>query len=176
MTALPKNFTAPRRPPRSKQRQRRDTVLGKSSSVTAINASVAHETLSDPITLPQQPLPASVQFLQKFQQATNWLTLGFVGAALGVYGWSVTIPKQWSQEFHRLQTLQQHERQLLLGNESLKNQLAKQAIQGNSGLVKVVPQQNLFLTAASATKVPAIATPLPTIPQKLLLSKQPIAY
>lgn len=174
MTALPKNFTAPRRPPRNK-RQRRDTVLGKSSPVTAIHPPTLGETVSDPLTLPQQTLPTRVQFLQKFQQATNWLTLGFVGAALGLYGWSVTIPKQWSQEFHRLQTLQQHERQLLLGNEAIKNQLAQQAVQGKSGLVKVVPQQNLFLTAKVAPG-PAIASPLPTIPQKLLLSKQPIAY
>ncbi len=174
MTALPKNFTAPRRPPRSK-RQRRDTILSKSSPVTMINSSTVSEAVSDPLTLPQQPLPTSVQFLQKFQQATNWLTLGFVGAALGFYGWSVTIPKQWSQEFHRLQTLQQHERQLLLGNEALKNQLAQQAIQGKSGLVKVVPQQNLFLTA-KASPTSAIAAPLPTIPTQLLLPKQPIAY
>ncbi|BFM38930.1 hypothetical protein OLK001_08560 [Synechocystis sp. LKSZ1] len=132
-----------------------------------------------PVTLQVQELPTALLVLSHFQRATTVLTLGLVTLALGIYGSTVYTPMQWSREYARLKTLQQTERQLLANTESIKNQLAQQAEQPNSGLVKVSPQQNIFLPTSALPSQPltrestTVAT-VSTLP--LVLNHKPLAY
>ncbi len=51
-----------------------------------------------------------------------------IGSAL-VYSSSVPIPQRWSQEYEQLKSLQRTERELTAANETIKNELLKQAQQ-----------------------------------------------
>ncbi len=108
------------------------------------------------IAHPQESLPTSLQVLLRFQQATSCLTLGIVATVLGVYGWTVYTPTLWSKEYQQLKALQQTERQLITNTEAIKHQLAQEADQPGSGLVKATPGQNIFLPA-QASAPPASA-------------------
>ncbi|MBE9196886.1 hypothetical protein IQ219_16595 [Synechocystis sp. LEGE 06083] len=102
------------------------------------------------ITSPRESLPTSLQVLLRFQQATSCLTLGVVATVLGIYGWTVYTPTLWSKEYQQLKALQQTERQLITNTEAIKHQLAQEADQPSSGLVKANPNQNIFLPAQAS--------------------------
>ncbi|MGL5035353.1 MAG: hypothetical protein ACRC6M_16320 [Microcystaceae cyanobacterium] len=176
MTALPKDFAHISRP-RSRRRSDRSSArnnmvpLVKPDSYIHSVGTQDYETL----TLPNSELPTSLQFLQKFQQATTVLTLGFVAAALGLYAFTVYTPKSWSKEFDKLQTLQKYERQMVASNEAIKHQLAEQAVTPRSGLVKVAPQQNIFLTSTASSLKP-IPPKAESAASKLTLQKELVAY
>jgi hypothetical protein len=105
------------------------------------------------------------------QKSSSAVTCCLVTGALAAYGWTVCVPKIWSHEYHKLQSLQRHERQLTETNEALKNQLARQA--ERSGLVQPNPSQSIFLTPTAAASQPqkpaAVRTTLPAVPT-------PVAY
>lgn len=63
------------------------------------------------------------------------LSLMTVMACLGIYGLTVSAPSQWTQKYKDLQELQQRERQFTFTNEVLKDQLAEQSRQVDSGLI-----------------------------------------
>jgi hypothetical protein len=167
MTALPKAF------PRSLPSQTRHTSKNNPRLVSRRNRS--QSPAPEPIDLTQQPLPTGLQFLLRFQQATSIATLGLVGIALAVYGWTVYTPRAWSQEFKKLRTLQSHERQLVATNEILKNQLAKQAEKPNSGLIRPNPNYNVFLPSSQAM-APVTPKTSDNPSSKLMVSTKPIAY
>jgi hypothetical protein len=97
-----------------------------------------------------QPQPRWLQVLLSVQQVSSVLSVGLIAGLLGTYGWSVTTQEQWSQAFERLQGLQKQEQQLLLSNETLKNQLAQDAEQGNSGLIEPTIDSMVFVPQATA--------------------------
>ncbi len=167
MTALPKAF------PRSLPSQTRHTSKNNPRLVSRRNRSQSPN--AEPIDLTQQPLPTGLQFLLRFQQATSIATLGLVGIALAVYGWTVYTPRAWSHEFKKLRTLQSHERQLVATNEMLKNQLAKQAEKPNSGLIRPNPNYNVFLPS-SQSMAPVTQKTSDNPSSKLMVSTKPIAY
>jgi hypothetical protein len=178
MTALPKEFVTAAHPRTRRGRRalpnRQRTVpieIGNIDSQSDFEPSDKRP----PLELLQKPLPTSLQFLLRFQQASSVLTLGLVGIVLGVYAWTVYTPKAWSHEFHKLQMLQRHERQLVANNESIKHQLAEQAAKPSSGLVNTTPQQNIFL-AASPNKLSLSRTKSIQSPTPLRMPNKPIAY
>jgi hypothetical protein len=63
------------------------------------------------------------------------LTFALIATTLGIYTLTVYTPEIWSQEYKKLRTLQRDERQLTATNETLKNQLAQQAENPQTGLV-----------------------------------------
>ncbi|MBJ7898826.1 MAG: hypothetical protein GC158_02645 [Cyanobacteria bacterium RI_101] len=154
MTASPKTFT------RSSERK----------SARRRNLQVAPPAATQ---FPGPELPASLKALQDFQQATSALALGLVALTLGIYGWTVYIPQRWTQEYEKLERLQQAERQLTANTQALKSQLALQAERPDSGLVKVAPQQNIFLPAAAVSAAPS-AKQVPQAP--LPAVRQPLSY
>ncbi len=125
-------------------------------------------------TPPSQPLSPKLHFLQTLQKTFSCLSFALVCAALGTYGWTVYAPKLWSQEYRKLEALQQHERQLTATNEILKNQLANQAEQPNSRLSQVKPSDNIFITVKPASQ-PSPFSKAPII-QSSPITAQPIAY
>ena len=78
------------------------------------------------------------------------ITFCLLGSTLGIYAWTVYIPKVWNKEFGKLETLQRHERHLLSTNETLKHQLAQQAEKPETGLTHPQPFQTIFLQRKSA--------------------------
>ena len=168
MTALPKEF--PRAiPSQSRNKNSKNQRLTPSNRRTRLQTPDAV-----PLNLTQQPLPTGLQFLLRFQQATSVISLGLVGIALAVYGWTVYTPRAWSHEFKKLRTLQSHERQLVSTNEMLKNQLAQQAEKPNSGLIRPNPNYNVFLPSSKEM----VATQKPSVnpPSKLIVGNEPVAY
>jgi hypothetical protein len=119
---------------------------------------------------PSQKLPRKVRSLQLVEKGATALTAGLILLTFGVYGWTVYIPKLWSKEFTNLETLQRHERHLTATNESIKDQLARQA-ETEQGLKNLQPTDSLFLTPSPVTPVkspnqttqsqnPVVTTPL----------------
>ena len=101
------------------------------------------------------------------------ITFCLLGSTLGIYAWTVYIPKVWDKEFGKLETLQRHERHLLATNETLKHQLAQQAEKPETGLTHPQPFQNIFLQRKSAPNLkPANASQ----PQSTVNSRPRSAY
>jgi hypothetical protein len=101
------------------------------------------------------------------------ITFCLLGSTLGIYAWTVYIPKVWDKEFGKLETLQRHERHLLATNETLKHQLAQQAEKPETGLTHPQPFQTIFLKRKSPAN-PKIAPS--SQPQSLTNSKPTSAY
>ncbi|MEL4896985.1 hypothetical protein [Crocosphaera sp. Alani8] len=127
--------------------------------------------------LPTQPkrLPLALEFLLLLQKSSTTITCGLVAITLGVYGWTVYAPTQWSQEFSKLKTLQRNERQLAATNESLKHKMAQQAEQPGSGLTSPKPHKSIFLTPAEVS-IMEVKDPLPNPEGKSIVLDTPIAY
>lgn len=85
-------------------------------------------------------------YLQHRFSVFTWL---LVATMLSVYGWSVYSQYRWNQAYHRLETLQLYERQLMSTNEKLKHNLALQAQQPEMGLVPPLPEEAIVLQPAS---------------------------
>lgn len=124
-----------------------------------------------PLPLPKQKPPAHLRSLLVLQKGASWVTLILIGAALGVYAWTVYIPKLWNEEYNKLETLQRYERQLQSTSETIKEQLAQQAEKPENGLANPNPAQTIFLPTAPETnnhhkaspkseQVPLVTTPL----------------
>jgi hypothetical protein len=84
------------------------------------------------------------------------LTLLLVIACLSVYGWTVCSQQMMRKQSRQLEILRRQEGQLAVANETLKNQLAKQAEQPSSGLVSPAPERMIFLKPAPPSH---LATP-----------------
>ncbi|MEB3159884.1 MAG: hypothetical protein VKL20_00345 [Synechocystis sp.] len=128
------------------------------------------------LTSPQQQLPTALQVLLGFQQATSLITFGVVGIVLGVYGWTVYTPLQWSQEYQQLKALQKTERQLIANTEAIKHQLAQEADRPSSGLVNPSPDQNIFLPTKQSDMIAPKAQPIAANHPSLSFTVKPIAY
>jgi hypothetical protein len=97
------------------------------------------------------------------------ITFCLLGSTLGIYAWTVYIPKVWDKEFGKLETLQRHERHLLSTNETLKHQLAQQAEKPETGLTHPQPFQTIFLKRKSTSNL----KPAPASQSKSTVSSQP---
>lgn len=91
-----------------------------------------------------------LRFLCLLEKIVAVITFCLLGSTLGIYAWTVYIPKIWDREFGKLETLQRHERHLLATNETLKHQLAQQAEKPETGLTHLQPFQTIFLQRKSA--------------------------
>ncbi len=144
------------------------------------------------LTSPPGPNGKAVPILPSSESAPLWLlrlctwnrqssivTLLLVVATLTVYAWTVYSQQTWSQEYHRLVSLQRDERQLATTNEVLKNKMALQAEEQVTGLVPPNPATTIFLTpaqerpAAAADSVVANTEPSRRTHQ---LQKLPLGY
>ena len=121
------------------------------------------------------PIPVKIQCLLLLQKSVTVLSATLVLATLGVYAWSVYLPKLWSKEFRKLETLQSNERQLVAMDETLKNQLAQQAEDPKMGLVPPHPSQPLFL-APAALKTAVKPNTVKKFPLPMTQGRSPLAY
>ncbi len=90
---------------------------------------------------------------------TQRLSVVFAAASFvclaAVYAWNVHGQKKFDQQFRKLETLKQNERQLISFNESLANDLIANINRLPIKLVREKPQQSIFITASPIS----LATP-----------------
>ncbi len=99
------------------------------------------------LSLPKQPrLPLGLKLLNRLQQGSAIVTSFLVTGALVVYGSTAYVDKSTQRALIRLDTLQGESQQLTSANESIKESLAEQAIQSDSGLEPYEAGDMLFLT------------------------------
>ena len=96
-------------------------------------------------------LPSNLQALSLLQKGSFCLAIASMTASIGLYISTVHIPKLWSQEYQHLENLQRQERQLVAINETIKYQMAQEAVQ-DSRLSISKPESALFINPAK-TKI-----------------------
>lgn len=144
--------------PRSRRRSSRRGARGATLSPTPVNEQVVK-------SLPKtQPFPAWLKLLVRTQRASLVMTFLLVATVLTTYSWTVVVQQRWGQQYHRFESLKKQERQLITGNEVLKNQMARQAESPSSGLMVPDPSNAIFLPPAS---------PRPALDPKTHLSTEP---
>ncbi|MEL7333264.1 MAG: hypothetical protein AAFN12_13545 [Cyanobacteria bacterium J06560_2] len=100
-----------------------------------------------PLPLPTKPtLPLGLQILNRVQHGTTAFTGLLIAGALALYGSSVYVDKSADRAMAHLNHLQGESQQLTSANESIKQSLAEQALQENSGLEPYESGDVLFVT------------------------------
>ncbi|MGF1540050.1 MAG: hypothetical protein ACFCU5_06295 [Pleurocapsa sp.] len=130
---------------RSKRRKLTPGYHPLANTQTQIKSPVATATVHSYKT---QPIPVKLQVLLLLQKTSFVLALLSMATSLGLYIATVGIPQLWSQEYKKLENLQQQERQLIAINESLKYQLAHEAKQQNNNLSLQQSDDAVFITPA----------------------------
>ena len=120
------------------------------------------------LSLPKQPnLPLGLKLLNRLQQGSAIVTSLLVTSALVVYGSTVYVEKSTQRALIRLDTLQGESQQLTSANESIKESLAEQAVQPDSGLEPYEAGDMLFLTPEPLRKGAEPAPPAAEMPGPL---------
>lgn len=141
----------------------------KSSSQGSFRPQLKVVPLPSPATavrrLPlSQAIPTWLRWLVRMQRGSLIIAIVLVTAALAVYGSTVYTQQLWSKEYHRLQTMERNERQMVTTQEALKNQLAQQAERPASGLIPRTPDGIVTVPAAPqrSAKPATLSSPKPT--------------
>ena len=119
---------------------------------------------SKSLPLSQPKLSWSLQLITRLQQGSTILTSLLVTGALVVYGSTVYVDKSTHRALLQLDSLQGESQQLTSANESIKESLAEQAIQPDSGLEPYEAGDVLFLTpepVREELEQPEAATEMP---------------
>jgi cell division protein FtsB len=127
------------------------------------------------LKLRARPLPLWVRSLLMLQRSSSAIVFCLIVSTLALYAWTVYIPRLWSKEYKKLETLHRHERQLIATNETLKNQLAQQAERPETGLANPNPAHAIFL---APTSVSPQSQPKPLAPSdhQSSVTAIPLAY
>lgn len=95
-----------------------------------------------------QAYPNWLKTLIMMQRSSGIIMFALVTVMLTIYGSTVYTQKLWTKEYRKLDHLQRQERQMTAANEVLKNQLAQEAENPETGLVPPDPAKTIFLPAA----------------------------
>ncbi|MEG5061222.1 hypothetical protein QUB60_24235 [Microcoleus sp. A2-C5] len=96
----------------------------------------------------RQSQPMWLRSLLRMERASSAAVVLILGGALTLYGLTVYGEQRWSQEYQKLETLRRGEQQLSAASEVLKNQLAKEAANPETGLAAQKPADTIFLRPA----------------------------
>lgn len=175
MSAVPYSWTEPKR-----HRSKKSAAPSSRSPRNAKFDSLKTTAVASSSPTPKvekidkfRQLPVGLQLLLFFQQSSSVVTFCLIFATLTVYAWTVYIPKLWTQEYKKLETLQGNERLLTTTNETLKNQLAQQAERPEMGLAKPHPAQAIFFPSSLKK---AVHQPPQPVQKNLALTVKPLAY
>lgn len=143
-------------------RRRRSTVLSASRKaakqtqavMSSANDAVvplnrAHDSALSPI---HPPKPLSLRILEILHQVSSLGMVIGVGLSMVGYAYSVHINRQFERSEGRLAQLQRNEQQLTTINEVLKNHLAEQVTQNNTGLKPPQLGHVIFLEPSASQK------------------------
>ncbi|MBE9189049.1 hypothetical protein IQ230_01430 [Gloeocapsopsis crepidinum LEGE 06123] len=98
--------------------------------------------------LPSARKPLWLLRLSLLQRSSNVLIFCLIAVVLGLYSGTVYSQRAWNQAYRQLENLQRQERQLTTASEVLKNKIAQQAEQPETGLSPADPTQAIFLKPA----------------------------
>jgi hypothetical protein len=103
------------------------------------------------------PSPAKVSkwliSIQAISIAVTAVSFASVGA---VYAWNVHVQKNFDQQYRKLETLKQSERQLIVANESLGHDLITNLDRLPVKLIREKPQQSIFIVPAAPSPIKAV--------------------
>lgn len=130
---------------------------------------------SPAVELPKSEAPLWLKSLILLNHGSTLFCYVSATVALIMYGMTVYAPKLWTQKYVELQDLQKKERQFTSADETLRDELAQSANEGNSGFVNPTESnQPIFLpnkpTKAIELKSSTVAEP------KIINPISPIAY
>ncbi len=110
-------------------------------------------------TLPITPISNSA--ISKWLVSVQKLSIAFTALSFlsvsAVYGWNVHVQKKFDQQFRKLETLKQSERQLIVANESLDHDLITNIDRLPVKLVREKPQQSIFIISAPTIPVKEVS-------------------
>lgn len=171
MSVAPQSFVSRRHRRKRKAAVASEGTRGKSQPQAQLIAVPSRS--GNPVqSLPEKRIaPSWMRSLLVMQRSSDLVTLLLVASTLAVYAWTVYTQQQWTREYRKLDNLQRQERQMTATNEVLKNQLAQQAENPDTGLVAPSPANSIFLSpapqrqsqaapAATASPEPNPKTPL----------------
>jgi hypothetical protein len=119
--------------------------------------------------------PFWLKALSFLERGSSVFSFFVIGAMLFVYGMSVYVPYEWTQEYRKLKQLQKDERQVIATNEIIKNQLAKQANLEGIGLVDPEPTMRPIILPVTPAKTLELNDNKTTNIKPIQIS-QPLAY
>ncbi len=125
---------------------------------------------------PQQQ-PAWLRSLLRVQRASSAAAFLLVGGTLTLYALTVYGQQQWNQEYQKLETLRLREQQLSAASEVMKNQLAIEAENPQTGLAPQNPADLIFLERAPESRSPqAAGVPNPDPASENRAVETPLGY
>ena len=117
-------------------------------------AKIAGKVSSNYNFVKEKPSSVKLKPLFRLQRVAFGIGSVLMATSAVVYISTVPTPRLWSQEYEKLRSLQRQERELVAANETLKNDIVKQAQQeaenGQHQLSYLQPDDVIFL---EATKV-----------------------
>ncbi|MBE9223267.1 hypothetical protein IQ215_11220 [Cyanobacterium stanieri LEGE 03274] len=135
------------------------------------------KSVVNPVVLTPQKvtIPFWLKCFNFITHTSTGLSIATVVGCFVVYAITVSAPKEWTKRYRNLQDLQKRERQLTFNDEVLKNQLAQEAREANSGLVSPdLSQPPIFLPKVDVDTLEKEQTP--TSSPKKIEPIFPIAY
>ncbi|MGD1936063.1 MAG: hypothetical protein ACFCA4_00685 [Cyanophyceae cyanobacterium] len=135
-------FTPPGSARRSSRKVIRFPFLDRRSQKNNAAKSPATRITSIPSPTPDP------QWLGTMRQAYRWSSVAVFSlgvAVAGVYSQTVRLEQDLGTTYNRLRTLERQERELTVAMEQLKDQIARQAAQPDSGLALPKPTDQLFV-------------------------------
>jgi len=134
-----------------------------SSERATPSARSAPVSLPTPLPLPVNPtLPLGLKILNCVQQGSTVITGVLIAGALVIYGSSVYVDKSANRVMTRLNQLQSDSQQLTSANESIKQSLAEQAAQADSGLEPYEAGDVLFVAPEPVRETTQLPDPSST--------------
>lgn len=121
----------------------------------------------------RRDLPGWLQSLMQIQKGVWVGTVALSAIALGTYGWSVYSQQQWGMAYSQLQRLQHNERQLISGNEMMKNQIAQEVDPKSLGLAPQKANDVIFIKPEANAATGTAPRPDPAVP---VVPNQPLGY
>ena len=138
MSAVPqRNFSVqsfPIPPTRSNSTSRKSRASNKASSrqirqIPLSQSEVTEKLSSNHNFVRRKHVAPRLKSLCLLQKITLGIGSCLMASSALVYASSVPMPQMWSQEYEQLKSLQRQERELTAANETIKNDLLKQAQQ-----------------------------------------------
>ena len=185
-----------RRSARSDRRRRSVIPQGRSSQPSSPSSRSPRTVIRVPFLARRKPttaqkdgsariasLPAPTpdpQWLGQMRRVYRWSSVTVFGmgiAVAGVYSQTVRLEQELGQTYTHLQNLQRQERELTVAMEQLKDQIARQAAQPESGLALPKPTDQVFLTPSPPPQ--AQQQPRPNaapVPPKRDIPDTPVGY
>lgn len=98
--------------------------------------------------LPSARKPLWLLRLSVLHRSSTALIFFLIATVLTLYSGTVYSQRTWNQAYRKLENLQRQERQLTTASEVLKNKMAQQAEQPETGLLPADPTKAIFLKPA----------------------------